>query len=257
MEEIGKALIDLEMNKYVVSIEGHTDSDGSDAYNMGLSIRRANAVKNYLTGRYDAPFVNLRTKGWGERRPMRGNDTPEGKAANRRVELIICLDAETKEKPLVFVPLGHSKCIQSVTISPDGRYALSGSEDQTLKLWDISNGREIRTFKGHSDSVTSVAVTPDGRQVLSGSADQTLKLWDISNGKEIRTFRGHSGYIGKIAITPDSRYALIRKRGSDPQALGYFKRRGDKDIQGVFRGRLLCRDNSGRSLCPVRKQYKS
>ena len=75
---------------------------------------------------------------------------------------------------------GHSDWVNSVAFSPDGRYALSGSDDETLKLWEITTGREIRTFERHSDGVTSVAFSPDGRYALSGNGDATLKLWEVS-----------------------------------------------------------------------------
>jgi WD40 repeat protein len=57
---------------------------------------------------------------------------------------------------------------------------LSGGYDNTLKLWDVAAGKEIRVFTGHTGPVTSVAFSPDGRAVLSGSQDKTLKLWDLT-----------------------------------------------------------------------------
>jgi len=57
---------------------------------------------------------------------------------------------------------------------------LSGSYDDTLRLWDFATGRELRTFTGHTDTVSSVAFAPDGRTALSGSFDTTLKLWDLT-----------------------------------------------------------------------------
>ena len=67
---------------------------------------------------------------------------------------------------------GHSGRVTSVAIAPDGRTALSGSSDKTLKLWDLASGKELRTFTGHSGRVTSVAIAPDGRTALSGSCGQ-------------------------------------------------------------------------------------
>ncbi len=80
--------------------------------------------------------------------------------------------------------------------------------DSTLKLWDLANGTELRTFTGHFDRVTSVAIAPDGRTALSGSLDQTLKLWDLATGKELSNFTGHSGPVTSVAIAPDGRTAL-------------------------------------------------
>ena len=71
-----------------LSIEGHTDSDGADDYNMSLSQRRAEAVRNYLIEQYGIAGDHLEAKGWGESKPIDTNDSPEGKANNRRVELV-------------------------------------------------------------------------------------------------------------------------------------------------------------------------
>jgi hypothetical protein len=102
----------------------------------------------------------------------------------------------------------HSGFVTTVAFAPDGHTALTGSADNTLKLWDLSSGREIRTFTGHSGGVTSVAFPPDGRTALSGSHDKTLKLWDVATGREIRTFTGHSDWVTSVAFAPDGRSAL-------------------------------------------------
>ena len=70
----------------MVKITGHTDSDGSDAYNMILSEKRALAVKEQLI-RYGVSAQRLSTEGKGERMPVASNATPEGKALNRRIEV--------------------------------------------------------------------------------------------------------------------------------------------------------------------------
>jgi len=122
--------------------------------------------------------------------------------------LMLCAQGWAKEQHIVFVQFGHSTAITSVAFSPDGRYALSGSWDNTLKLWDISNGREIRTFKGHSDDVQAVTFSPDGKYALSGSNDKTVRLWDISCGRNIKTFKGHSRDVKSVAFSPDGKHAL-------------------------------------------------
>jgi OOP family OmpA-OmpF porin len=71
-----------------LSIEGHTDSDGSDEHNATLSQNRANSVRDYLISTYSIEGSRLEAKGWGESKPIDTNDTPEGKANNRRVELV-------------------------------------------------------------------------------------------------------------------------------------------------------------------------
>lgn len=86
LADIGGLLTDSPELK--VSIEGHTDSDGADAANVTLSQKRADAVKAYLVASYKIDAARLQTKGWGEAKPIDKNDSPEGKANNRRVELV-------------------------------------------------------------------------------------------------------------------------------------------------------------------------
>jgi hypothetical protein len=98
--------------------------------------------------------------------------------------------------------------VHSVAFSPNGKQVLSGSYDDTIKLWDIVNGKEIKTFSGHSSLVFSVAFSPDGNQMLSGSNDKTVKLWDAASGRIIRTFSEHTGGVYSVAFSPDGKQAI-------------------------------------------------
>ncbi|MCT7954377.1 NB-ARC domain-containing protein [Laspinema palackyanum] len=104
--------------------------------------------------------------------------------------------------------IGHHSLVYAVTITPDGKQAVSASEDKTLKLWDLATGSELATLTGHSNSVYAVAITPDGKQALSASSDNTLKLWDLARGEELATLSGHSNSVYAVAITPDGKQAV-------------------------------------------------
>jgi len=113
----------------------------------------------------------------------------------------------------VFPQLGHTRYVNSVAFSPDGRQVLSGGDN--VKLWDVATAKEIRTFTGHSDYVNSVAFSPDGKQVISGSGDMyssnddnTVRQWDVATGREIRIFTGHTKQINSVAFSPDGRQIL-------------------------------------------------
>ncbi|BAY65252.1 protein kinase [Calothrix brevissima NIES-22] len=98
---------------------------------------------------------------------------------------------------------GHSNPVDSVAISPDGNTLASGSWDNTIKLWNLATGEQIRTFSGHSDTVNSVAFSPNGNTLASGSWDKTIKLWNLATGEQIRTLKVHSNTVISVAFSPD------------------------------------------------------
>ena len=69
--------------------------------------------------------------------------------------------------------------VESVAFSPDGAHIVSGSSDNTVRIWDATTGAEATKMERHSDSVQSVAFSPDGAHVVSGSANNTVQIWQI------------------------------------------------------------------------------
>ncbi len=106
------------------------------------------------------------------------------------------------------ISLGHTDSVQAVAFSLDGRLALSGSQDGTVRLWEVETGRAVRVMEGHSDGVMSVAFGPDGRLALSGSEDGTVRLWEVETGRSMRVLEGHSDRVMSVAFSPDGDLAL-------------------------------------------------
>ncbi|KAL4912441.1 hypothetical protein BDW62DRAFT_206493 [Aspergillus aurantiobrunneus] len=98
---------------------------------------------------------------------------------------------------------GHSHWVQSVAFSPDGQKIVSGSSDETIKLWDAQTGLALQTLEGHSHWVQSVAFSPDGQKIVSGSSDETIKLWDAQTGLALQTLKSHSHSVQSVAFSPD------------------------------------------------------
>jgi guanine nucleotide-binding protein subunit beta-2-like 1 protein len=101
---------------------------------------------------------------------------------------------------------GHSHYVQDVVISSDGQYALSGSWDSTLRLWELNSGTTTRPiFTGHTKDVLSVAFSPDNRQIVSGSRDRSIKLWNTLGECKYTIDEGkHSEWVSCVRFSPNN-----------------------------------------------------
>ena len=127
--------------------------------------------------------------------------------------LTICLpDTSAQDIPYTVLE-GHKSSVNSVAFSPDGKTLASGSNDNTIRLWNVETGETIRTLTGHRSSVRSVAFNPVGQTLASGSYDKTIRLWDVTTGETVKTYRENTAEINSLAFSPDGQVLASGKSG--------------------------------------------
>ena len=104
--------------------------------------------------------------------------------------------------------LVHDGSVVAVAFSPDGSTVLTGSEDNTARLWDARTGQARGEPLKHEGRVSSVAFSPDGSTVLTGSDDKTARLWDARTGQARGEPLKHDGGVLDVAFSPDGSTVL-------------------------------------------------
>jgi serine/threonine protein kinase len=105
---------------------------------------------------------------------------------------------------LLYTYRGHSDYVHAVAWSSDGTRIASGSDDQTVQVWDAADGSNVFTYRGHSDAVETVAWSHDDKHIASAGNDQTVQVWDAVDGEHVFTYRGHTDLVDAVVWSPDS-----------------------------------------------------
>ncbi|MDH5367182.1 MAG: caspase family protein [Cyclobacteriaceae bacterium] len=126
---------------------------------------------------------------------------------------------------------GHRAAILSIAYSPDGKFIATGSRDNSIKLWEVATGREIRTFLGHLSTVNALSFDPTGLYLASGSSDKNIIIWEVTTGKEKLKISGHKDRVTSVAFSPDG--TQLASAGWDRNAYIWSLSSGEKT--GEFR----------------------
>ncbi|KAJ7306244.1 WD40-repeat-containing domain protein [Mycena albidolilacea] len=128
--------------------------------------------------------------------------------------------------------LQHNSGVRSVAFSSDGSRAISGSDDTTIRIWDVSTGKQLQQLDGHDNTVNSVAFSSDGSRAISGSDDRTIRIWDVSTGKQLQQLDGHNDCVRSVAFSSDGSRAIS---GSDDRTIRIWDVSTGKQLQQLDR----------------------
>ena len=128
---------------------------------------------------------------------------------------VALIDVETHSAIRSF--MAHSEPVLCVAFAPAGRFLASGSQDCTVRIWEVSENMPcVKVLQGHQDAVAAVAFTPDGGRLLTASWDDDAKLWCWESGECVLTLSGHAMSVNSVSPSSDGR--LIVTSSNDETA---------------------------------------
>ncbi len=156
---------------------------------------------------------------------------------NMLIGFALLFFAKANSQPLeTAVQRGHTLAVKSVDFSNNGNFIISGSEDKTIKLWEVLSGREIRTFNGHQSDVNDVLFTPNDKQIISASRDGHIYFWDVLTGNIIKSYEQPKENILRLALSPNGNYLAV---GSTGDNINVYDTRLDSIIYSVEGSRMV------------------
>ena len=106
---------------------------------------------------------------------------------------------------------GHQYTVYCIDISKDNKYLVSGGWDNSVKLWDYKNAKEIKSFDYHKDMIRCLKFSNDNSMIASVSEDNSVRIWDVKTAQQIWKYESDSFFLS-CAISPDAKYLAASSR---------------------------------------------
>ncbi len=111
---------------------------------------------------------------------------------------------------------GHTGGVFTLAFAAYDQQLISGSFDQTIRVWDLQTGESVKVLRGHTGGIWSVAVCLDNQLLASGSGDQTIRLWNLQTGSCLNVLHEHTSWVTSVSFSPDGQFLIS---GSDDRTL--------------------------------------
>ena len=102
----------------------------------------------------------------------------------------------------------HDGSVRSASFSPDGKYIVTASYDNTAKIWNAETGIQIGETMKHNGSALSASFSPDGKYIVTASYDKTAKIWNAETGIQVGETMKHDGSVSSASFSPDGKYIV-------------------------------------------------
>ncbi|MGF1512093.1 MAG: protein kinase [Elainellaceae cyanobacterium] len=206
-------------NKYQKNKYQNEQQSGLDAVPHGASCRADESVSREVSGLLSK---HQKTALKPSERRLRGLLLALGVAglcaaglfARRWSQPVAPLQSQTEALYAEVMTLsGHSAKVNDLALSLDQTLLASGSDDRTVKVWNLEQGRAVQSIPTQGDRIQAVTFSPDGKWLISGDGDGDISIWDVSTGEQIESLVGHRGGVNDLKVTSDGR--ILGSAGAD------------------------------------------
>lgn len=101
--------------------------------------------------------------------------------------------------------VGHAGPVAGLAVTADGKFLVTGGDDKTVRVWEVTSAKQLRSFQGHVEKLTAVAVRSDGKQIASASADGAIRVWDLNTTDDHKVVTDTKESLWAVAVSPNGK----------------------------------------------------